>query len=81
MYNYKHIKYAQLLKIPHFIGVHCRNKLPLRPKHKIMCIVNVDTTDSTGIHWVAYKKIGNNVEYYDSFGILLPPLELQKHLI
>jgi len=81
LYDYELIKYAQLLKIPHFIGVYCRDKLPSRPKRKETCIINLDTSDGTGTHWVAYKKIGNNVEYYDSFGNLPPPLELQKYFI
>jgi len=68
-----------MLKIPHFVGVFSRDRLPIHPKHKESAVVNLDFEDSTGTHWVAYKKIGYQVEYYDSFGNLPPPLELQKY--
>ena len=64
-----------MLDIPHFIGVFSRDRLPSRPKFKESAIVNLDTENSTGTHWVAYKKIGKNVHYYDSFGNLTPPLQ------
>jgi hypothetical protein len=59
--------------------VFSRDKLPVRPKRSESAIVNLDTKNGTGTHWVAYKKIGNQVEYYDSFGNLPPPLEIQKY--
>ena len=69
-----------MLKIPHFIGVFPRDKLPLRVKHRESAIVNLDIEIGTGTHWVAYKKIGKQVLFYDSFGNLPPPLEIQTHL-
>lgn len=69
-----------MLKILHFIGVFSRDRLPPHPKHTESAIVNLDIDDSTGTHWVAYRKIGKNVEYYDSFGNLPPPKELQTYL-
>jgi hypothetical protein len=68
-----------MLKIPHFIGVFTRDRLPLCPKYNEAAIVNLDIESGSGTHWVAYKKIGNNIKYYDSFGNLPPPLELQKY--
>jgi len=59
------------------VGVFSRDKLPIRPKRKESAIVNLDIENGTGTHWVAYKKIGNRVDYYDSFGNLPPPLELE----
>ena len=79
MYDYEIIKYARKLKIPHFVGVFSRDRLPHRPKHNESAVVNLDSEDNTGTHWVAYKKIGNRVEYYDSFGNLAPPLELRNY--
>lgn len=67
------------MRIPHFIGVFTRDMLPVCPKHSESGIINLDTTNSTGTHWVAYKKIGKKVKYYDSFGNLPPPLEVQKY--
>jgi hypothetical protein len=69
-----------MLKIPHFIGVFSRDRLPRQSKSRESAVVNLDIDDSTGTHWVAYRKIGKQVEYYDSFGNLAPPKELQTYL-
>ncbi|KAF0749940.1 Uncharacterized protein FWK35_00021969, partial [Aphis craccivora] len=79
LYDFELIKIARLLKIPHFIGVFTRDKLPVRPKRFESAIANLDTVNGTGTHWVAYKNIGKKVKYYDSFGNLPPPLEVQKY--
>ena len=79
LYDYEIIKYAHLLKIPHFIGVFSRDRLPKRTKLRESAVVNLDGEKAEGTHWVAYKKIGKQVKYYDSFGNLPPPLELQKY--
>lgn len=75
------IKYAKLLKIPHFRGVFMRNALPKHgPRKYESAIVNLDDADGPGTHWVAYKKRNNEVMYFDSFGNLQPPLELVNYL-
>lgn len=43
-------------------------------------IVNLDSDAGPGTHWVAYKKRGNSVIYFDSFGDLRPPPELETYL-
>ena len=68
-----------MLKIPHFIGVLSRDKLPSHSKRRESAVVNLDIERGEGTHWVAYRKIGKQVKYYDSFGNLPPPLELQKY--
>lgn len=80
MFDYELIKYAKKLKIPHFIGVFSRDRLHFHPKRKESAIINLDNENNIGTHWVAYRKTGNNVEYFDSFGNLPPPLELQSYL-
>ncbi|KAF0706573.1 protein ALP1-like [Aphis craccivora] len=67
------------MKIPHFIGVFSRDKLPVKIKQRESAVVNLDLEIGTGTYWVAYKKIGKQVKYYDSCGKLPPPLELQKY--
>ncbi|KAF0704364.1 protein ALP1-like, partial [Aphis craccivora] len=57
LYDFELKKIAWLLKIPHFIGVFTRDKLPVRPKRFESAIVNLDTVNGIGTHWVAYKKI------------------------
>lgn len=78
--NFELLRYAKSLNIPHFRGVYMRDDLPSRGPRPIESgIVNLDSNRGTGTHWVAYRKKGNVVEYFDSFGNLRPPLELEKY--
>lgn len=74
--------------LPHFRGVFMRNELPTKP-HKNECgIVNLQTSQENGSHWVAYFRKqfqsqqgqGSRTLYYDSFGNLKPPKELIAYL-
>lgn len=57
-----------------------RDTLPTTRMWKQECaIVNLDTSQNIGTHWVCYKKINDNVYYFDSFGNLRPPLELVRY--
>jgi len=73
-------KFAKLLKIPNFRGVFMRDNLPTQPDIKECAIVNLDSVKNAGTHWVAFVKRNSNVIYFDPFGDLTPPLELQKYL-
>lgn len=54
-----------------------RNALPSsQPWRNESAIVNLDSFDGPGTHWVAYYKRGRNVHYFDSYGNLKPPREL-----
>ena len=58
-----------------------RNDLPKSgPLKNESAIVNLDDKDGPGTHWVAYKKMNNQVIYFDSFGNLQPPRDLIKYL-
>jgi hypothetical protein len=57
-----------------------RNRLPKQIKTNESGIVNLDDYKGPGTHWVAYKKKGNNVRYFDSYGNLPPPRELLRYL-
>lgn len=57
-----------------------RDTLPLKPRLNESVIINLDRIQGEGTHWVAYKKIGNKVRYFDSFGNLRPPEELISYL-
>ena len=71
------IKYIKKEKIAHFRGVFSRDDLPKKP-YIIECgILNLDSALGGGTHWVAYYKNRNKVVYFDSFGDLRPPTELQ----
>ena len=73
-------KYVKKLKIPYFRGVYMLDTLPVRPLSRESAIVNLDVSRGPGTHWVAYKKRGNKVLYFDSFGDLRPPLDLMRYL-
>jgi hypothetical protein len=73
------MKYAKILKIPHFRGVYMRNDLPSKILENESGIVNLDDKRGPGTHWTAYVKRGINVTYFDSIGRLKPPLEVIKY--
>ena len=53
-----------------------RDTLPNRPFVNESAIVNLDSVENEGSHWVCYKKRGKNIKYFDSFGNLKPLREL-----
>ena len=56
-----------------------RDQLPSSgPKYRECAIVNLD--DGDGSHWVAYRRRGKDVMYFDSFGDLQPPMDLMIYL-
>ena len=57
------------------------DKLPKSPPRRNECgIINLDTSKGLGTHWIAYRKVGPIVHYYDSFGVP-PPCEVQRYFI
>lgn len=81
MSNFDILEYAKKLKIPNFRGVYMRNALPSSgPHYRESAIVNLDDASGPGTNWVAYRKRGNDVVYFDSFGDLQPPLDLLLYL-
>jgi len=58
-----------------------RDTLPcMAPPWKTECgVINLDSNRGPGTHWVAYKKHGNRVVYFDSFGNLNPPKEVVRY--
>ncbi|KAJ8981577.1 hypothetical protein NQ317_002605, partial [Molorchus minor] len=47
-----------------------------KPRRYESAILNLDSEEGPGTHWVAYKKTGDSILYFDSFGSLKPPIEL-----
>lgn len=58
-----------------------RNKLPKKIRKQESGIVNLDDADGRGTHWVAYTKDGKHIQYFDSYGDLRPPLEIERYLL
>lgn len=66
--------------IPFFRGVFMRDELPKNPL-KLECgIINLDSSSNSGTHWVAYGKMNDYIEYFDSYGNLKPPKEFIEYM-
>ena len=73
-------RYVQELKIDNFRGVFMRNTLTKIPQRTECGIVNFNTSEQAGTHWVCYFKDGMNERiYFDSFGQVTLD-EIQKYL-
>lgn len=62
-----------------FRGVFMRDTLPQKAWINEAGVVNLDSDEGIGTHWVAYRKMNNIVVYFDSFGDLPPPLEMIRY--
>lgn len=79
--NTELLKFVKILKIPNFRGVFMRNALPFTRAFKNESgIINLDDRNGLGTHWTCYRKVGNKVWYFDSFGNIKPPKELFNYL-
>lgn len=57
-----------------------RDELPHKPFPLECGIINLDASKNTGTHWVAYGKMYDYVEYFDSYGNLKPPKEFISYI-
>lgn len=73
------LRFAIKYKIPDFRGVFMRDSLPEEINRNEAGIVNLDSSHNPGTHWVCYRKREREVDYYDSFGNLRPPVELVRY--
>lgn len=78
--NIELMRYAKETGIPNFRGVFMRDTLPKRPWLVESGIVNLDSVNNKGTHWVSYIKKGNAVSYFDSYGNLAPPREFMHYM-
>ena len=77
--NHEIINLVKILNIQHFRGVFMRNTLPNVPNVQEVGIVNLDSSNGVGTHWVCYSKKNEECYYFDSFG-LDPPKEIINYL-
>jgi len=61
-----------LKKFKTFLGAFPKDKLP-KTRKPCGLIINTDSSNNPGEHWVAIYTDNNCSEYFDSFG--LPPLQ------
>lgn len=76
--NIQILKYAA--NVPYFRGVFMKDALPTTPLRNEAAVINLDNSENPGTHWVAYKKKGEVIHYYDSFGDLKPPSRVLEYL-
>jgi hypothetical protein len=62
-----------------FRGVFMRDTLDMLPNKQEIGILNLDSVENNGTHWVLWYKNCKNCYYFDSFG-QGPPEELLKYL-
>lgn len=61
---------ARKLKI-HINGIYFKDSLPEKMKEGAY-IINMDNHTGNGTHWLGLFKSGDNVIYFDSFGLAAP---------
>ena len=60
----------------YFNSVHSRDNLP--KVKDWLYLVNLDEHESAGAHWISLHVNGDNVTYFDNFGIGYIPKEIKK---
>lgn len=77
--NKELIIYASCMKIPFFRGVFMKDALPSKIWKNETGIVNLENSEGPGTHWICYKKLDQIIYYFDSYGNMPPPKELQRY--
>ena len=71
--NFDLEKWVDDLGIKYFRSIYSRDRLPDRIKKKECGIINLDSIEGSGTHWVCYRNIDKlMVEYFDPFGLIMP---------
>lgn len=72
------LEYYGKRHVPHFIGVYALDKLPLHIKPISRLIVNTDTHNLPGKHWIALSYEKHGIVYaFDPLGVYYPNLLIQ----
>ena len=74
------MKYKKYYKNePRFNGVYSKDNLPKKIKNGAY-VLNLDEYADVGTHWIALHVKGNEVIYFDSFGVEHVPKEIKKFI-
>ena len=66
--NFNLEKWIDDLKIKHFRSIYSRDRLPDQIRKKECEIINLDSIEGEGTHWVCYRNLDENMtEYFDPF--------------
>ena len=60
-----------------YIGKFSKDNVPLL-KNNQSTIITLQDSDKSGSHWVSYKRIGNKIFYFDSYGVAYVPDIIKK---
>jgi hypothetical protein len=66
--NSGHLEKFLYRYVPHFEGVYSSDTLPLLNKRQWSLVVNTAPSKSSGEHWVACRREGNELEFFCSYG-------------
>ena len=73
MSNFDLEKWIDDLGISYFRSIYSRDRLPDQIRKKECGIINLDSIEGQGTHWVCYRNIDKlMVEYFDPFGLIMP---------
>ena len=71
--NFDLEKWIDDLGIKYFRSIYSRDRLPEQIRKKECGIINLDSIEGEGTHWVCYRNIDKQmVEYFDPFGLIMP---------
>ena len=72
-YSMSNLKIDEILKNNESsIGTFSKYNVPIL-KNNQSTIVNLDDSLGKGTHWISYRKIGNKIFYFDSYGVAYIP--------
>jgi len=57
-----------------------KDELPQKVHNRECGVINLQNSNGSGSHWVAYYKNNDKKYYFDSYGKARPPKELVKYL-
>ena len=71
--NFDLEKWVDDLGIQYFRSIYSRDRLPDQIRKKECGIINLDSIEGEGTHWVCYRNVDTQmVEYFDPFGLIMP---------
>ena len=74
------LKIDEILKHDeNYIGTYSKDNVPLL-KNNQSTVINLQDYDKSGSHWVSYKKIGNKIFYFDSYGVPFIPNIIKNNI-
>ena len=74
------LKIDEILKHDkNYIETFSKDNVPILKNNK-STIINLQDSDKSGSHWVSYKRIGNKILYFDSYGVAYIPDIIKKSI-